>query len=568
MGIETNMETESYPEKYGSPTAQMQYFYDHILCLREWLESLYEIPACLRYGQNSFTSFEIEINEEQVTIKTNCFCPSDCNNNSTSDNDNDDNDNDGDNNNNDNDNNDNDNNGDHNVNDVNNHSDDDNAYDIQLGDEFAYICQEGQLALSNAMQYIVFGEYVDFTNEEQQEEKEHEKESNNKTGNGWNLIDLLKADDEIEKNEFGEIFFKRYLLWKENLVIFFFVCLNKVEYIYVHIYIEIRKGTNNLFVAMLNKAHKSIQALTMTHEFDQIMAFPVLPNLVHLNLKDIIISNCFSSINVNELMPQLKTLKVEGLSKQPCTYCNWKQAIEAVETYGSDENESFPVPYSYFPYYERYDCSEIKFLNHCLLSCPNLLAFCYISGHDTPEEVLKIPSTLEWLMIDSNEQFANSIQLDLSQCKHINGLIKKKKELEISSCQMADGNNGIEYWNDLLSSPTKCCDVQLCAVLPNRTVHDLTSDNLIFPLAHQSLCSGAQTIAERPGIHFEDAKKELHRSSNNDEFQRSMPFFQKVVDVMGIDNAKKKEYQRWFDIDEASWILDLFCLETYETQNF
>ncbi|ETO06132.1 hypothetical protein RFI_31265, partial [Reticulomyxa filosa] len=78
---------------------QVQYFYDHILCLREWLESLYCTSDKFRFGQCSFTEFEIEINGEQIelvihkneekkTKEVNIYDWSDCNddNNSSADN--------------------------------------------------------------------------------------------------------------------------------------------------------------------------------------------------------------------------------------------------------------------------------------------------------------------------------------------------------------------------------------------------------------------------------------------------------------------------------------------------
>ncbi|ETO29710.1 hypothetical protein RFI_07413, partial [Reticulomyxa filosa] len=94
-----------------------------------------------------------------------------------------------------------------------------------------------------------------------------------------------------------------------------------------------------LFIAMLNKAHKSIRALTVTDQFDQITVFPIFPNLVHLNLQDIKIGTCFKSINVKGLMPQLKTLKVKRLQIGLCKYCNWKQVIQAAELCDFDDSK-------------------------------------------------------------------------------------------------------------------------------------------------------------------------------------------------------------------------------------
>ncbi|ETN99994.1 hypothetical protein RFI_37464, partial [Reticulomyxa filosa] len=248
--------------------------------------------------------------------------------------------------------------------------------------EFVYICREGQSAMSNATQYIISSEFIDFTNEDQR--------TNNEDGNGWNIINLLNADDEIEKNQLSAIFSKSILFWKE-----------KMKY---------AKEQVDLFISMLNKAHKSIRALTISDAFDQITVFPVLPNLVHLNLSNIKISSCFKSIDVKGLMPQLKTLKVENLSKEP--YHNWKQILEAPEMCDfDDDNDSLWI------------FSEIEFLNSLILSCPNLLALYYISGQSNSEEMLKIPSTLEWLVIDEhNWGGPYHIKLDLTQCKRINGL--------------------------------------------------------------------------------------------------------------------------------------------------
>ncbi|ETO11793.1 hypothetical protein RFI_25581, partial [Reticulomyxa filosa] len=337
---------------------QVQYFYNHILYLRGWLESLCGTFEKIQFGQRSFTKFEIEINGGQITRivhKDENETPKKGNRNGSWTeflNDSDDNDND---------------NG--NISIVNMYT----WNDVQMGDEFVYICREGQSAMSNAVQYIVFGEFIDFTNEEQQE-------SNNKDGNGWDIIDLLNADDAIEKNQLSALFSKSILFWKE-----------KIKY---------AKEQVDLFISMLNKAHKSIRALTISDAFDQITVFPVLPNLVHLNLSNIKISSCSKSIDVKGLMPQLKTLKVERLSEEP--YHNWKQMLEASETCVFD--------------YSLGTVSEIEFLNNLILSCPNLLVLHYISEQNC-FGVLKISSTLEWLVIDDPH-----IRLDLSQCKRINGL--------------------------------------------------------------------------------------------------------------------------------------------------
>ncbi|ETN97318.1 hypothetical protein RFI_40213, partial [Reticulomyxa filosa] len=174
---------------------QVQYFYDHILCLREWLESLYRTSDNFRFGQCSFTEFEIEINGKQIELvihkseekktKEVEICDwSDCNddNNSPADD-----------------------NYDDNASVVNMY-----AWDnVQVGDEFTYICQEGVSAMSNATQYIVLGEYIDFTNEKEL--------NNNKIRNGWNIIDLLKADDEIEQNQLCEVFSKSCTFWKKKI---------------------------------------------------------------------------------------------------------------------------------------------------------------------------------------------------------------------------------------------------------------------------------------------------------------------------------------------------------------
>ncbi|ETO29707.1 hypothetical protein RFI_07410, partial [Reticulomyxa filosa] len=319
-----------------------------------------------------------------------------------------------------------------------------------------------------------------------------------------------------------------------------------------------------------------------------ITVFPIFPNLVHLNLQDIKIGTCFKSINVKGLMPQLKTLKVKRLQIGLCKYCNWKQVIQAAELCDFDDSKPLliPFPHSSSWHQQNRDCSTIKFLNHLLLSCPNLLALYYFGTHRISEEILEIPSTLEWLIINGDTGWHGpfSVRLDLSQCKHINGLslswnpsfVKWPTEtmLKIGWLKI-ERQEDIKYWDDLLSLPTKPCDVKLCALRSTMNIYDLTSDNSIFP--HQSRFTSEQTIAKKPGINYRDAerflkcrkntkvKQLLHYSSNHyqthskeiDTFQRSMLFFKKVVKIMGIDNTKVEEYQRWFDINEARWILDL-----------
>ncbi|ETO35766.1 hypothetical protein RFI_01295, partial [Reticulomyxa filosa] len=542
---------------------QVQYFYDHILCLREWLESLYCTSDKFRFGQCSFTEFEIEINGEQIelvihkneekkTKEVNIYDWSDCNddNNSSADN---------------------------NASIVNMY-----AWDnVQVGDEFTYICQEGVSAMSNATQYIVLGEYIDFTNEKEL--------NNNKIRNGWNIIDLLKADDEIEQNQLCEVFSKSCTFWKK-----------KIKY---------AKEQIDLFIAMLNKAHKSIWALAITHSFDQMTVFPVLPNLVHLTIEDININSCFNSINMKGLMPQLKTLAVYELSMGPCMYCNWEQVLKAAEECDfNDANDSLLASFSNSSSWikQKQNCSQIKFLNHLLSSCPNLLALDFRFDKTDLEGVLEIPSTLEWLKIcenvDLSSPFAipldsNSfVRIDLSQCKRINGLslilfcfiiqkkfIIKKKDVRSSIIKWPtdtilkigwlkiDNQRDIAYWDNLLSSPIRHCDVQICAARPRMAIYDLTSNGSIFPPAERFFFTEA-TIAEQPGIQYRDAEKFLQKqkgiifetdfedndSDNGKDIQRPTLFFQNIVEAMGIDNAKMEEYRKWFDIGEADWILNLY----------
>ncbi|ETO08650.1 hypothetical protein RFI_28737, partial [Reticulomyxa filosa] len=567
---------------FDDSIVQVQYFYDHILCLRKWLESLYDNFYKVRFGQDSFTNFEIEINEGKAALvickdeKENANKAKETHNNfiwgpGSDDDDDDDDDNDF----------------------VSDSVVDMYTWDnVQVGDEFAHICQEGQSAMSNATQYIVLGEYVELTNEEKEHtQRTNEKESNNKASNGWNIIDLLKADDEVEKNQLCEVFSKGCLLWKEKIVIylfyFFFFQLkrNKIKH---------AKRQLDLFIAMLNKAHKSIRELTITHAFDQMTIFPVLPNLIHLHLKDISISSCFESIDMKELMPQLKTLNVKNLSMTSCMYCNWKQRIEEAETCNSNDNDSLmtSVPPLSPRLQQNQNCSGIKFLNHLLLSCPNLLAL-YYYGTDENSDILEIPSTLEWLLIYSMPWWGGPlpIQLDLSRCKRINGLswtpsfVKWPTEtmLKIGWLKI-ERQEDIKYWDDLLSLPTKPCDVKLCALRSTMNIYDLTSDNSIFP--HQSRFTSKQTIAKKPGINYRDAERFLQYNTidavdfNNtkklgkklieyeDEpyfekgnviIERPILFFQNIVKAMGTDNNKVDEYQRWFDIGEASWIFNLLC---------
>ncbi|ETO31365.1 hypothetical protein RFI_05755 [Reticulomyxa filosa] len=154
------------------------------------------------------------------------------------------------------------------------------------------------------------------------------------------------------------------------------------------------------------------------------------------------------------------------------------------------------------------------------------------------------------------------------------------------------GSQTIAYWNDLLFSPTKPCNVQLCAVPESNTIHDLTSNNSIFSVTTPShFAHFRQTIAEKPGVcykdfeqllkyprnvdivplmaDFENPEDEQFRYSNNNNWHNPkkidiMLFFQKVVEIMEIDNTKVEEYKKWFDIDEADWILDLFSQQNRE----
>ncbi|ETO23619.1 hypothetical protein RFI_13561, partial [Reticulomyxa filosa] len=363
------------------------------------------------------------------------------------------------------------------------------------------------------------------------------------------------------------------------------------------------KGQLDSFIAMLNKAHKSIRALTVTNEFDQITAFPIFPNLVHLNLQNTKISSCFTSVNVKGLMPQLKTLEIERLQMGSCKYCNWKQVLEAVEACDfNDDNASLLTPFSHSSswFLQNQDCVEIRFLNHLLLSCPNLLALYYFGSHRTSEETLKIPATLEWLTIHGDVMWNGpfSVRLDLSQCKHINGLslswrpsfVKWPTETMLKIDWLNIGHlDDIKFWDDLLSSPTKRCDVQLCAVLSNMIIYDLTSDNSIFTLTNRSFVPAKPLDAERflqcrdtgvvkfdresTDVDYSDDESTEELTDNDDDYysekknviiKRPIPFFQNIVEAMGIDNTKVKEYQKWFDIDEASWILNLFCPNVWD----
>ncbi|ETO08318.1 hypothetical protein RFI_29073, partial [Reticulomyxa filosa] len=515
----------------NDPIVRVQCIYDHILCLREWLESLYGTSDKFRFGWHSFTKFVVEINEGKIALVIDE--ENDNNNNDSDDM--------------------------HYINSSDNSGNDGSGNasaivavdtniwkDIQIGDEFAHICQEGSLAMKK-----------------EHTQKTNETEANNRDGNGWNILDLLKADDEIEKQKFNALLPKSYLFWKKK--------------------IKFAKEQINLFIAMLNKAHKSIRKLTVTHAFDQMIVFPVLPNLVHLELENIKIGSCFNSINVKESMPQLKTLQVNHLSTESCAYCNWKQVLEVVETcnfsdYNSSLSTFFPDPS--FDCQQKQEPFEIKFLNHLLLSCPNLLAFYYFGEHENSEDILEIPSTLEWLMIDGKQKRNRPlcVRLDLSRCKRINKLvwnpcfIKWPTETILKIGWLGIRNTeDIRYWEDLLSLPNKCCDVQLCMYLPERTIHDLTSDNWIFPQFLFSRKKSKQIIAARPGIYYEHAKRLLQRSvyyeyakqllqhskgfNPKDNFlQTEMVFFQKIVEIMKIDDAQVMEYQRWINNGEIDWI--------------
>ncbi|ETO01682.1 hypothetical protein RFI_35758, partial [Reticulomyxa filosa] len=160
------------------------------------------------------------------------------------------------------------------------------------------------------------------------------------------------------------------------------------------------------------------------------------------------------------------------------------------------------------------------------------------------------------------------------QCKRINGLslilfyvsssiIKWPTDtiLKIGWLKI-DNQRDIEYWDNLLSSPIRHCDVQICAVRPRMAIYDLTSSGSIFPLT-ESFLFAKETIAEKRGIQYRDAEKFLQKqkgivfetdfedndSDNGKDIQRPTLFFQNIVEAMGIDNAKMEEYRKWFDIE-------------------
>ncbi|ETO30325.1 hypothetical protein RFI_06790 [Reticulomyxa filosa] len=482
--------------RFQQSVEQIQYFYDHILCIREWLESLFGSSENFKFGHSNSTSFQIIIVKKQVPLKVH-------------------------------------------------ENDTYKRNSLQVGDEFLYICKEGQLAMSNATQYIVFGELIDFTDENQ-----NEKEiSNNKSGNGWNIIDLLRKNNEIEEQQLSAIIPNIFLFWKK-----------KIKY---------AKEQIDLFIAMLDKARKSIQSLAVTNTFDQLIIFPILPNLIHLRLKHIKIGSCFNSINVKGLMPQLKTLTVEKLLIKSCTYCNWQQTLEAAGSCDFNHNNDSLSISSSFPSFDpqqkqQQDISEIKFLNYLLLSCPNLLAFSYIAVKINPEDTLKIPSTVEWLRIEGQKSEL-CVQLDLSQCKCINGFsweycfIKWPTETVLKIGWLKNNNGDISYWDNLLSS-NKCCNVQLCVLLVDHIIFDFTSDNSLFsqsPFADIKRLK--QTVAKRSGIGYDNVDLLFSKDEGitvPNSLQKLM--FQKIAEIMGIHSAKVKEYQKWFNIEEAYWIFNLF----------
>ncbi|ETO04587.1 hypothetical protein RFI_32811 [Reticulomyxa filosa] len=75
-------------------------------------------------------------------------------------------------------------------------------------DEFVQICREEMNSLSNAIQYIVFGQFVNFS-----------IESKGTNANGWNIYDILRNDDTNQKkSQLGnKTLFKKYLLKKKKL---------------------------------------------------------------------------------------------------------------------------------------------------------------------------------------------------------------------------------------------------------------------------------------------------------------------------------------------------------------
>ncbi|ETO10794.1 hypothetical protein RFI_26581, partial [Reticulomyxa filosa] len=302
---------------------------------------------------------------------------------------------------------------------------------VQFGDEFTNICQQGVLAMSNATKYIIFGQLIDFTIEQQRQEQEQGQEQEQKPEQGQ---DQEQKQNKIKnKNKSKQKTKEKQLL--DCLFVYFASGLCKQCKKKLIIRKQRKQGQAEeqiaLFMAMTDKAYKSIRSLTVTHAFDQLITFPVLPNLVHLALSHVKINACFKSINIKEMMPQLKTLDIENISTTTRDYCNWKKLLEV----DMDDEAAFSLiqcsTSTHIPQNEKY--FEIEFVNHLLRSCPNLLAFRYAFINaptrtiEVPStRVIEIPPTLEWVIMEqTNDTFWNSetyLQIDLSRCKRISGL--------------------------------------------------------------------------------------------------------------------------------------------------
>ncbi|ETO06093.1 hypothetical protein RFI_31303, partial [Reticulomyxa filosa] len=450
-----------------------------------------------------------------------------------------------------------------------------NWHNVQIGDEFVQICREGMDSLSNAMQYIVFGQFVDFS-----------IESKGTNANGWNIYDILRNDDTNKKKELTSLFEVNLANWKQNIR-------------------ETKKGSNGMS-EIIRKGCDCIRSLTIKLAMPnyKMSAYPSFSNLFHLELNGLIFSQNAYWINSTK-MPCLRYVSVVDIifNDANTNALELEYAFDHLETSIIDESNvehkheinSMEIDHKFTDGNE-----EIRFINFIFNACPNLLAFfCQFTTsnrHIGCEGALHIPSHLEWLSV---RNLPNNKLVDLSQCKKLSGvnfysyvhsihiytyicLCNNHKQIKtlcvepssvrwpnqksqaigclaIEKSHQYANNETFGLWTAFVSSRENWHS-QLYLPENQNILYDFSPEQSLIP----STSTSEYVINERPGLHIDEAITLWFSDTytSQEQMQKEIIFWKTV------NETNLKEYQNWFEIGQGMWIRHFVLLSIIQIQHF
>ncbi|ETO32959.1 hypothetical protein RFI_04149 [Reticulomyxa filosa] len=451
---------------------------------------------------------------------------------------------------------------------------------VSIGPEFSTLCRKGAQSMTNATKYIFYCQQIDFAKLVPSPLRYDDQ--------GLNLLELVLRR---HRQAYVRNLERKLEEWKHEMKM-----------------VSVAKSQIS---ETISKGQKSIRALEIRSTFPMYVMheLPTLNNLFYLHLDGAKVPKAsYQWFNATKF-PNLRALAVNDLffsSAQDIDSDALEEFIEKATIYDDIHRllDISPVPSTDNRVYAissaaASDRDRVRFVNTILFGCPNLLSLVFVNSniHSTlsvsdDSTSLQIPSSIEWLYVDS---LARNYQIDLSQCKAIAGLhlinissrsLKWPSPLKLLKigCLCVDeqlslsDESSLDYygWPEFLQKNNHFrFDVQLYLHKDNRSsmLFDMSEDSSIIPVFPERLRNSLdeRIVPKFTGRHeLEQLKRSVFLDRitalwGNDnmsvasfsDFEYKHEFkilFKKIVEIMKIKKRRLLEYEEWFDINVGKWI--------------